>query len=81
MALFRKKPLPPTVGYRLIEPCERCGRSEGLFNVPWPDLPRDRVFTVCARCLWGKFHELPKGPTRRALVRKVFGRRALDPAG
>jgi len=80
MALF-KKPLPPPVGYRLIEPCARCGRGEGLFNVPWPDLPRDRIFALCGRCLWSRFHELPKGPTRSALLRKVFGRRTPGSAG
>lgn len=80
MSLF-KKSLPPPVGYRLIEPCARCGRGEGQFDLPWPDLPRDHLFKLCGRCMWSRFHELPKGRARRALVRKVFGRSSLGPAG
>lgn len=79
MAVF-KNSLPPPVGYRLIEPCARCGRGEARFDVPWPDLPRDRIFSVCGPCMWSRFHDIPKGPSRRALLRKVFGRRPLGSA-
>lgn len=65
----------PIVEARLIDPCSRCHREEGVFSVPWPDAPRYEFALLCHRCLWRKFNELPKGPVRRALVRRVFGLR------
>jgi hypothetical protein len=69
----------PTIGYRLIDPCSRCGREEGVFSTPWPGASRYEFTLLCHRCLWRGFNAMPKGPARRALVRKVFGRRT--PAG
>jgi hypothetical protein len=67
-------------GYRIIDPCARCGVQEGVWSVTWPDLPPEAFHLLCGRCLWRSFHDLPKGPVRRELVRKVFGRRtAADP--
>jgi hypothetical protein len=68
----------PGAGYRLIDPCARCGRAEGVFSVPWPDMPDQELFLLCNRCLWRKFHDLPKGRMRRQLVKKVFVRRVFD---
>jgi hypothetical protein len=60
---------------QLIDPCGYCRREEGVFCVPWPDIPNNEWFLVCGRCLWRKFHEVPKGPNRRAMLRKVFAYR------
>ncbi len=62
---------------RLIDPCSNCRRKEGVFCVPWPDIPANELFLVCGRCLWRKFHEVPKGPSRRAMLRKVFTHRVF----
>jgi hypothetical protein len=71
----------PGRGYRIIDPCSRCGVQEGVWSVPWPDLPPEAFHLLCGRCLWRSFHDLPKGPIRRALVRKVFVRRAAANPG
>ena len=68
----------PGTNYRLIDRCGRCGRAEGVFSVPWPDVSQDEFFLLCDRCLWRKFHDLPKGRVRRELVKKVFVRRVFD---
>ncbi|HXZ89107.1 MAG TPA: hypothetical protein VEF07_11080 [Candidatus Binataceae bacterium] len=68
----------PGAGYRLIDPCGSCGREEGVFSVPWPDVPKEEFFLLCDRCLWRKFHDLPKGRIRRELVKKVFVRCVYD---
>jgi hypothetical protein len=60
---------------QLIDPCAYCRREEGVFCVPWPDIPPNELYLVCGRCLWRKFHEVPKGPHRRAMLRKVFAYR------
>jgi len=60
---------------QLIDPCSYCRREEGVFCVPWPDIPANELFLVCGRCLWRKFHEVPRGPNRRAMLRKVFAYR------
>ena len=65
----------PATGYRLIDPCARCGHAEGVWSVPWPDVPADRFYLLCERCLWRKFNELPKSKSRRALAHKVFAPR------
>ncbi len=70
----------PGGGNRIVDPCARCGRAEGVWSVAWPDLPPDAFHLLCGRCLWRQFHEVPKGPVRRALVRKVFGRRVFGKA-
>jgi hypothetical protein len=61
--------------FQLIDPCAYCRREEGVFCVPWPDIPANEWFLVCGRCLWRKFHEVPKGPNRRAMLKKVFAHR------
>ncbi|HKV53298.1 MAG TPA: hypothetical protein VJN94_01535 [Candidatus Binataceae bacterium] len=66
---------PGAIGHKLIDPCGCCRREEGVFCVPWPDIPVEELFLVCGRCLWRKFHEVPKGRIRRALLRKVFAHR------
>jgi hypothetical protein len=68
---------PGAIGYRLIDPCRVCKRAEGVFSIPWPDLPKDEFFLLCERCVWRKFHELPKDRVRRMLVRKVFAHRVF----
>jgi hypothetical protein len=68
----------PGAGYRLIDPCGHCGRAEGVFSIVWPDMPKEEFFLLCERCLWRKFHDLPKGGIRRELVRKVFVHRVFD---
>ncbi len=65
---------------QIIDPCSYCHRDEGVFFVPWPDIPPDVLFLVCGRCLWRKFHEVPKGPNRRALLKKVFAQRLFGRA-
>jgi hypothetical protein len=60
---------------QVIDPCGYCRREEGVFCVPWPDIPSNEWFLVCGRCLWRKFHEVPKGPIRRAMLRNVFAQR------
>ena len=60
---------------QLIDPCAYCRREEGVFCVPWPDIPANQWFLVCGRCLWRKFHEVPKGPNRRVMLKKVFAHR------
>ena len=65
------------IGYRLIDPCSRCGRAEGVFSVPWPDIPKEELFLLCERCLWRKFQEMPRSPARRSLLKKVFARRVF----
>lgn len=67
----------PGAGYRLIDPCGHCGREEGVFSVPWPDVPQEEFFLLCNRCVWRKFHDLPRGPVRRALLKKVFAHRVF----
>jgi hypothetical protein len=67
--------VPGVTGYRLVDPCARCHREEGVFSVDWPDIPKDELFLVCGRCLWRKFNEMPRGPLRRSLIRAVFSRR------
>jgi hypothetical protein len=62
---------------QLIDPCAYCRRQEGVFCVPWPDVPSNELFLVCGRCLWRKFHEVPKGPHRRAMLKKVFVHRVF----
>jgi hypothetical protein len=71
---------PGAIGYRLIDPCGRCGRAEGVFSIPWPDVPKDEFFLLCDRCMWRKFHDIGRGPIRRALVRKAFASRVHGPA-
>jgi hypothetical protein len=39
---------------------------------------QDEFFLLCDRCLWRKFHDLPKGRVRRELVKKVFVSRVFD---
>jgi hypothetical protein len=51
-----------------------------VFCVPWPDVPVEQLFLVCGRCLWRKFHEVPKGRARRALLKKVFANRVFGRA-
>jgi hypothetical protein len=60
---------------QIIDPCGYCRRNEGVFFVPWPDIPSNTLFLVCGRCLWRKFHEVPKGRDRRALLKKVVAQR------
>ena len=60
---------------RPIDPCAHCGVAEGVWCVAWPDLPEEVLYLLCGRCMWRRFHDVPRGPIRRALVRKVFGRR------
>jgi hypothetical protein len=67
----------PGAGYRLIDPCGRCGREEGVFSVPWPDVPKEDFLLLCNRCVWRKFHDVPKGRARRALLKKVFAHRVF----
>jgi hypothetical protein len=64
----------------LIDPCGQCGREEGVFCVPWPDIPADQLFLVCGRCLWRRFHEVSKGPSRRSMLKKVFAHRVYGRA-
>jgi hypothetical protein len=66
---------------RIIDPCGRCRREEGIWSVAWPDLPDDALYLVCGKCLWRKFHELPKGIVRSRLVRKVFHGRVFGRDG
>lgn len=68
----------PGAGYRLIDPCGQCGREEGVFSVQWPDVPKEEFFLLCGRCVWRKFHEVPKGRARRALLKKVFANRVFS---
>ena len=63
------------VAAQLIDPCTYCRREEGIFCIAWPDIPDNELFLVCGRCLWRKFHEVPKGPGRRAMLRMVFAHR------
>jgi hypothetical protein len=65
---------------RIINLCARCGVAEGVWSVAWPDVPEDALFLLCGRCMWRRFHDVPRGPVRRALVRKVFGRRVFGTA-
>lgn len=67
----------PIADTRLIDPCSLCHRDEGVFSVPWPDAPRYEFALLCHRCVWRKFTELPRGPVRRALARKVLGARRM----
>jgi hypothetical protein len=60
---------------KLIDPCRHCRCAEGVFCVAWPDVPADEWFLVCGHCLWRKFHDVPRGPRRRAMLRKVFTHR------
>ena len=57
---------------RIIDPCNRCRRAEGVWSVAWPDVAGDALYLLCGQCLWRKFHELPKGNIRSELVRRVF---------
>jgi hypothetical protein len=57
---------------QIIDPCNQCGREEGVFYIPWPDIPADQLFLVCSRCLWRRFHKVAKGPGRRAMLKKIF---------
>lgn len=57
---------------RIVDPCNRCRRAEGIWSVAWPDVPGDALYLLCGQCLWRKFHELPKGSVRSELVRRVF---------
>jgi hypothetical protein len=61
----------------LIDPCGYCRREDGVFCIPWPDIPANQLFLVCPRCLWRKFHEVPKGPNRRAMLKRVFAHRVF----
>jgi hypothetical protein len=67
--------VPGASATRIIGPCAQCGIEEGVWSVAWPDLPADELFLLCGRCMWRRFHAVPRGPARRALVRKVFARR------
>jgi hypothetical protein len=67
----------PGAGSRLIDPCSRCGRAEGIFSVPWPDLAPDEIFLLCDPCLWRTFNEMAKGPIRRKLVKRIFEHRVF----
>ena len=67
--------VPGADATRVIDPCAQCGVEEGVWSVAWPDLPMDELFLLCGRCMWRRFHTVPRGPIRRALVRKVFARR------
>jgi hypothetical protein len=69
--------VPGADATRVIDPCAQCGLREGVWNVAWPDLPADDLFLLCGRCMWRRFHTVPRGPARRALVRKVFARRVF----
>ncbi|MBF6558937.1 MAG: hypothetical protein IVW56_01510 [Candidatus Binataceae bacterium] len=74
MALI--EPTTPGAGdKRPIDPCARCGHEEGVWSVPWPDQPTDAFYLLCGRCLWRRFHDVPRGAVRRELVRKVFAQR------
>jgi hypothetical protein len=68
---------PPGSAGRIIDPCAHCGRAEGVWSVAWPDLPPEVFHLLCGRCLWRKFHEIPKGVVRSSLVRRVFHGRVL----
>jgi hypothetical protein len=69
--------VPGADAARVIDPCAHCGGAEGVWSVAWPDLPDDALYLLCGRCMWRRFHAVPRGPVRRALVRKVFGRRVF----
>jgi hypothetical protein len=70
---------------RIIDPCTRCQRAEGVWSVAWPDVPPDAgdapLYLLCGRCLWRKFHEIPKGSVRSSLVRRVFRDRVFGRDG
>jgi hypothetical protein len=67
----------PAAG-KLVDPCKQCGRAEGVWSVPWPDVPKEEFHLLCGRCMWRKFHDVPKGNQRRELIRKVFTHRVND---
>jgi hypothetical protein len=66
---------------RIVDPCSLCRRAEGIWSVAWPDLPDDTLYLVCGKCLWRKFHDLPKGALRIELVRRIFHRRVFGRDG
>ncbi|HZP45985.1 MAG TPA: hypothetical protein VFB15_10080 [Candidatus Binataceae bacterium] len=68
----------PIADARLIDPCAECRREEGIYCVAWPDKPRYDFAPLCRRCLWRRLREMPSGPTRRALVRRLLGTRKPD---
>jgi hypothetical protein len=70
----------PAAG-KLVDPCKQCGRAEGVWSVPWPDVPTEEFHLLCGRCMWRKFHDVPKGNLRRELIRKVFKHRVTDRPG
>jgi hypothetical protein len=71
----------PEEAERIVDPCSRCRRAEGIWSVAWPDIPADAFYLLCGQCLWRKFHELPKGNIRAALVRRVFHGRVFGLSG
>lgn len=65
-------------GYRLIDPCGRCGRAEGVWSVVWPGKSDNEFRLLCEQCLWRTFNDMPKGRIRRDLVRKVLRSRVIS---
>ncbi|HTT76163.1 MAG TPA: hypothetical protein VMF50_09330 [Candidatus Binataceae bacterium] len=65
---------------RIVDPCAQCRKAEGVWSVAWPGLPDDALYLVCSKCLWRKFHEVPKGIVRSRLVRRVFHGRVFGRA-